>query len=307
VPDWNFSSRLLVRLASLEVALGILIFICLAAIPGTFLANRHAYYGNILFIALLGALATSLFCCTIRRLKTIARSVLLLHTGILIVLGGFLVREFSGTVATVNLYEGEAIDSFYLPYRDVEVALGFSLLVTQINADYYPVQVKVGVLKAGEKHSLHTVKTGDQFTVDGYQVLAEKFSMHDQLLTLTILDQKRRIGRADTQGNVDLPANFPLSFKLVAYQTPRVARSWLAVQVKRQNKPLVIGTTEINHPLVVDGYHIYYVQNAKDDQGRTFVGVQIVKDPGRPLVFFGMAIVVLGALMASYRRLHEVQ
>jgi cytochrome c biogenesis protein ResB len=290
-------------LASVEVALVILLLICLAAIPGTFLSNRHAYYGSTLFIILLACLTISLVLCTLQRWRRLAISVLVIHVGIVVTIAGFVVRELTGTVATINVYENDPVRTFYLPYRDADVDLGFSLVVHKINTDYYPVPVKIGVLRGAEKHALFTLKTGEQFTVQGYRVIAEKFNPLTQVMSLTVYAGDRLVGRTDTENSGTLPADFPFQFRLVAFQDVQIRRSWLDMEVTGRTQSPVKGISEINRPLSWQGYNFYYVKSSHDEQGRIYAGIQIVRDPGQSIVFTGMVIAVIGAIMATVRRL----
>ena len=302
----NTLSRLLTRLASLEAALAILLLLGLAAIPGTFLENRYGYYGSSAFLLLLVLLCISLLVCTFRRWRRLAAGVLVVHLGMLVILGGFVVREAAGIVATINLYPGDTASRFYLPARDREVELGFSLRVQQVLTEYYPVSLKIGVLKGAAKQGLYTVKTGDMFLVQGYRIVAERFNRQGPSVQLTVYAGETRLGTVDTAGNTTLPADFPLKFKLVAYQDPQIRRSALELQTARSNEPPLNGHVEVNHPLSRYGVDFYYVQHAVDRQGREYVGIQIVRDPGRPVVFFGMALAAAGAVMVAFRRLHGV-
>jgi cytochrome c biogenesis protein ResB len=304
VSEKNLLSGLFSRLASLEVALAFLLLIGLAAIPGTFVDNRHAYYGSGAFILLLAGFSANLIICTIHRWRRLATSVLVVHLGILLTIAGFVVRELTGTVATINVYEGEPANKFYLPYSEVDIDLGFSLQVHKIHTEYYPVPVRIGVMKGAEKISLHTTKTGDEFTVPGYRVVVDKFISLDHAVKLFVYDGKRLIGNIEVKDTSDPLAGFPFTFRLVAFQTPQIRRSWVDLELTRPNQAPLKGESEINRPLSLHGYEFYYVQSAYDDNGRIYAGIQIVKDPGRPFTFLGMAVAALGALMAAYRRLH---
>ena len=84
--------------------------------------------------------------CTVTKFKILRRSTLLIHLGsIIIFIGGFI--SVFGFVATINIYEGDTIDTVYNWNVEQDVSLGYDLLVDAINMDFYPVGVKVGVLK----------------------------------------------------------------------------------------------------------------------------------------------------------------
>ena len=299
-------SRLLSRLASLEVALAILLLLGLTAIPGTFLENRQGYYGSSPFLLLLVLLGLSLLVCTLRRWRRLATGVLVVHLGMLVILGGFVVREVTGVVATVNLYPGDTVSRFYIPDRDREAELGFSLQVQRVVTEYHPVPLKIGVLRGAAKQGLYTVKTGGMFMAQGYRGVVERFNRQGPSVQMTVYAGEARLGTVDTAGNTTLPGDFPLKFKLVAYQDPQISRSALELQTARSNEPPLNGSVEVNQPLSRYGFDFYYVQHAFDRQGREYVGIQIVRDLGRPIVFLGMALAAVGAVMVAFRRLHGV-
>jgi cytochrome c biogenesis protein ResB len=92
----------------------------------------------------------------------------------------------------------------------------------------------------------------------------------------------------------------------VAFQDPQIRNSELGLQVAWANGPQLSGDVAVNRPLSLNGFDFYYVQHAFDQQGREYVGIQIVQDPGRPVVFLGMALAAVGAIMAACRRFYGV-
>jgi len=194
VSNKNNYLSLLSRLSSLEVALAFLLLIVLAAIPGTFVENRHAYYGSGAFILLLAGFSANLIICTIHRWRRLAMSVLVVHLGVLLTIAGFMLRELTGTVATINVYEGESARKFYLPYSDVDIDLGFSLLLRAIHKEYYPVPVKIGVLKGSEKIGLHTLNTGEEFKLEQYRVVVERFNPLNRSVHLSVYGGRQFLG-----------------------------------------------------------------------------------------------------------------
>ena len=122
-------------LASTELAVALFLLISLVAIPGTFSENR-TIYSSPLFLSLLGLFGMNLILCTQRRFKTISKSVLVLHGGVIVTLLGCILASF-GFVATVNLYEGTTVDHVYRWDREMDVPLG---------ADMAAKENKLGIL-----------------------------------------------------------------------------------------------------------------------------------------------------------------
>lgn len=288
-------------LASTECAVVLFLAIAVVAIPGTFMEDR-AIYSSPLFLGLLSAFGLNLLLCTLKRLKTISKPVLVLHAGVLLTLAGCIVTSF-GYVATVNIYEGSSVNQFYRWDQKKDVNLGFDLLVNKINTEYYPVPVKVGVLKGQTKEELFVLKTGESFEYKNYRVTVESLEPVTEHLNLAIYEQGRKIGNYSTSGLSDLPPGFPYSFALVAFQNPRLKRLWVDLGVQRNSEKVAAGTSEVNGPFQWDGLYFYNTQIGKDPDGVPYAGIQIVRDPGRPLVFVGFTVIGLGAVFSFKRRI----
>jgi len=287
-------------LASTELAVALFITISLFAIPGTFLENREIIFKNPLFVALLVLLAINLMLCTLRRFRSLPKSVLVLHLGVIITLAGCVLTSF-GYVATVNIYEGTTTGQAYRWDTQRDEPLGMDLGIRRIHREYYPIPVKVGVLRGTEKVSLHTLKTGENFTLDGYTVKVDELDLATEVLKLSVLRDGVPLGACDTAGLNALPPDFPYQFKLVAFMNPVLKRLWVDLRISGQDRQ-VDGVAEVNHPFTWNGLYFYNTQVAADAAGTPYAGIQIVKDPGRPLVFAGFLVTSIGGIMAYGRR-----
>lgn len=287
-------------LASTGLAVALFLIICLAAIPGTFLENREVVYRNPLFLALLVMLGINLVLCTVRRFRSVSKPVLVLHCGVLITLAGCIMTSF-GFVATINMYEGTTTSQAFRWDLDRDVPLGMDLTLRKINREFYPIPVKVGVLRGAEKVALHTLKTGEGFSLDGYTVKADELKFPGETLQLSVFRNGAPVGSCDTAGASALPAGFPYEFKLVAFMNPVLKRLWVDLALSRQGSA-VQGTAEVNSPFTWEGLYFYNTQVARDDAGRPYAGIQIVRDPGRPYVFVGFAVTCIGAVLCFARR-----
>lgn len=296
------SKKLLAWLASTECAVVLFLAIAVIAIPGTFTENRKIY-SHPLFLSLLGAFGLNLLLCTLKRLKTISKPVLVLHAGVLLTLAGCIATSF-GYIATVNIYEGTSVNQFYRWDKEEDVNLGFDLFLKKINTEYYPVPVKVGVLKGQNKDKLFILKTGESFEYNNYRITAESFDPTSEHLKLAVYEQGRKIGSYSTSGLSDLPPGFPYTFALVAFQNPRLKRLWVDLDLRKDSEKLAGGTSEVNGPFQWGGLYFYNTLTGKDSNGMPYAGIQIVRDPGRPLVFAGFAVMGLGAVLSFKRRIY---
>lgn len=288
-------------LASTELAVALLLIISLVAVPGTFSENR-TIYSSPPFLLLLGLFGMNLVLCTQRRFSTISRPVLVLHGGVIITLLGFILASF-GFVATVNLYEGTMVDRVYRWDRKMDVPLGAEMVLEKINWEFYPMPVKVGVLRGQNKEKLFELKTGESFDFDEYRVAVGPVEFNSENLKLSVFKKGVLIGSFNTlSGSTDLPADFPYSFKLVAFKTPKLKRQWVDLILSDMDGMVSKGTSEVNGPFKWRGLYFFNTQVERDRDGVPYAGIQIVRDPGRWLVFSGMVIVAIGAFMATFRR-----
>jgi hypothetical protein len=288
-------------LASTELAVALFLVISLVAIPGTFSENR-SIYSSPPFHLLLGLFGLNLILCTKRRFSTISRPVLILHGGVIITLTGCILASF-GYVATVNLYEGSMVDRVYRWDRKADVPLGVRMVLKKINWEYYPMPVKIGVLKGLNKEKLIELKTGQSFDVQEYRIVVGHVEFNTENLKLSVYRNGTFIGTFNTLSSAsDLPAGFPYSFKLVAYKTPRLKRQWVDLALRDVSGTVAEGTSEVNGPFQWKGLYFFNTQVERDAAGVPYAGIQIVRDPGRWLVFSGMVIVAIGAFMATFRR-----
>jgi hypothetical protein len=288
-------------LASTELAVALFLVISLVAVPGTISDNR-TIYSSPLFLSLLGLFGLNLILCTQRRFKSISRAVLVLHGGVIVTLLGCILASF-GFVATVNLYEGTTVDHVYRWDREMDAPLGADMTLKKINWEFYPMPVQIGVLKGQNKEKLFELKTGQGFDFKEFRIDVGPVEIASENLKLSVFKKGTYIGSFNTlSGATDLPSDFPYSFMLVGYKTPRLKRQWVDLMLTDSSGLVSEGTAEVNGPFQWGGLYFFNTQVELDPKGVPYAGIQIVRDPGRWLVFSGMTMVALGALMATFRR-----
>jgi hypothetical protein len=292
--------------ASTELAVGLLLVMALVAIPGT-ISNDRTTYSSPLFLSLLGLFGINLILCTKRRYRTISKPVLVVHGGVIVTLLGCILASF-GFVATINMYEGTTVDHVYRWDRKMDAPLDANLVLKKINWEFYPMSVKIGVLKGQIKEKLVELKTGKSFDINEYRVVVGPAEFGSGNLKLSVFEKGKLIGIYNTfTSTTNLPASFPYSFKLVAFKPPKLKRQWVDLVVRDSSGTLAEGTAEVNGPFQWKGLYFFNTQIEQDPDGVHYAGIQIVRDPGRWLVFTGMVIVALGAFMATFRRWYGVR
>ena len=148
-------------------------------------------------------------------------------------------------------------------------------------------------------------KTGESFNLGEYTVLLGNLDPSSKNLLLTVYPIRGGASVLPTPpGRGNSRQDFPYDFRLVAFKNPVLKRMWVDLQLSRDSRIIAEGSSEVNSPFHWEGLDFFHVQTKRDPAGRAYAGIQIVRDPGRPLVFPGFAIVVLGALLIFARRFY---
>jgi len=288
-------------LASKKLAIALFAVICLVSMPGTFMEERDIYSGLMTGV-LLGLMGLNLSFCTLRRWKSLPGPVIIMHAGGTLILAGSLISSF-GFVATVNISEGTSTDKVYRWDRKEDTPLGVNLSVKKINMEYYPSPVKVGVRKGKEKVGLFELKTGGSFNLENFRIKVDSIEFPEENLKLSIFDKERLIGSVNTVGDSRFPQDFPYEFVLVAFKDPIVKRVRVDLALNRDAEIIAEGVSEVNGPFKWNDLRFYNTSIDRDKYGFLMAGIQIVRDPGRPYVYFGFCILGLGAAAYLVRRL----
>lgn len=293
---WH-NSPWLSRLSSKSLTLSLVSGLLLVLIPATISRSP-------LFVAcgrgLLGMLAVNLLLCTVRHWRYLPLSVITIHAGVLTILGGS-VLSHAGFVATINIHEGGSSSTAFRWDREREMPLGFTLKVNKVHQQYYPVGVKVGVLMDGKAERLYQLRTGEAFSLSGDHVEVLELDPVTPALLVAVTDSKGIRTLRSVTKETD-PTQPGLSFQLVAFQTPSSKRSWVDIDLLPEHGPPVSGAAEVNRPLCWQGHRLFHTATGVDADGRRFVGIQIVKDPGTPLVYGGFVLLFLGNVLLLVKR-----
>lgn len=287
--------RLYQILISKQLAASLFAAVCLFSVPWTFTEERYLYSGIIIRV-IFGLMGLNLLFCTMERTRLLSKPVIIMHIGGLVVLVSGVISSF-GFLATVNIYEGKMTDKAYRWDIRQDVPLGVNLAVKKINAEYYPVLLKVGVKRGEEKVGLFELKTGESFSIGDYSIKAEALELPSENLRLNVSEHNNFIGSASTSGTVDLPDNFPYRFVLVAFKDPLLKRVWVDLSISNGKNVIAEGPSEVNSPFKWNGLSFYNTEISSDKYGLPYAGIQVTKDPGRPYVFFGFGLMGIGSVM----------
>jgi len=269
----------------------ILLMVLLSILP------QYETFFKIPVKTVLAVLGLNLFLCTLSNYKTLSIPVLVMHLGFLVSMAASLI-QLMGYVATINLHINTSTTTAFRWDKNKDLPLGFDMLVEEVGREWYPIDVKIGVLKNGVKSELHETRTGETITIDGYLIRVISLDPETKELLLAVLDSSGKLlgEYSTTKGPLDVPETFQLSFKLVAYKDPILKRIWTTLKLSRGNKTLIAGRSEVNAPLVwnEEDLRFYLTKVGIDDFGNSYAGIQIVKDPSPPFVYSGFSITLIG-------------
>ncbi len=280
---------MLSQLSSKKFAFSLLIPLLFFLVLSTFYPSS----GNLIIIIriLLAALGVNLLLCTCRNWRHLSDAVIMLHLGSLLILGGGLLGA-AGYIATINIYEGEGSATAYRWDLQRDEALGFRIVVKEIHQDFYPAAVQIGILKNGKKVDLRQTHTGATYTFGQYKIFVKELDVDNKNLHLLITT-----GGEEWDYNTALDNQFPLTFKLIAYKKPITRKAWVDLEIYQNGKIAAQGQAAVNHPLKWHGMKFYHTQTSHNKTDRRYAGIQIVNDPGIPIVYSGFFIMFIGGLL----------
>jgi len=276
----------------------ILLAICLAPAATLGFAPEHPLFspGKLL----LYMLSLSLTFCTWQKRNRLSGAVIFIHIGVIVVLGGAVLAK-AGFIATVNVYVHDTVSKIFRWDIQQESNLGFTLSVDNINQEFYPVPVQIGILKNNSPHKLIEVNQGEKFITDGYTIQVEQVDPVKKYALLRI-EKNGKNWSYNTAEENSFSKISNIAFQLVAYKNPATKRVWVDITITPSNGKPIPGTVEVNEPFFWNGYRFYHTNTKTDENGRAYIGIQIVHDPGIPLVYTGFLITLTGLLLLLIKR-----
>ncbi|MCQ9205892.1 MAG: cytochrome c biogenesis protein ResB [Omnitrophica bacterium] len=278
------------------------------------------------FIALLFLLAFNIFTCALKKFSLSLNRIgsTFIHFGIVIILAGAAVSAIGSERGLMGLREGESKDTFSIGHTQKK--LGFKLYLKDFILE--------------EENSFYRDKLIVEFqdrdiTVDFPINLNKEYNIEDSSYQLKILryipDFSMDITTKEVFSKSDQPHNPAIEVEVVS--PAGEGRQWVFAKfpgINMGNKAstnlkltyvhqtlstniidfkskLVIfdngeivktKTIEVNDPLQYKGYTFYQADYNPDDL--TWTGIQVVKDPGVPLVYAGFCTFILGLLFTFY-------
>jgi hypothetical protein len=362
-------------LASLKLALAILVLLALACIVGTILpqgANVAKYlakhpdrqgvmdllsslgmthvYTAWWFLGLLCMLSISLAACSLRRLAVVFRvsgqgrlravGSFITHISMLLILGGGVIRGVWGEKGYVEFREGQSRDGFHVGSEHRK--LPFKIRLVDFDVQKYEQTaedakpkllseiVKVDWPEAGfsidlaVEEGLEKVMIGPGGSEDQCKVRiirrvmdfvrdasSEVGSRSDEPRNPAVLVEYERGGHVHQQWVFAKYPDFNMhttdskgqeQFLKLTYnaevrgaKSPRVKDWKSTLEILEGDAVMIKKTIEVNVPLSYKGYTFY--QSGYNPRDPSWTSLQVVKDPGVPLVYAGFALMIIGLVV----------
>jgi len=232
-----------------------------------------------------------------RRSRNAAKRVLdlMLHLSVVVILAGGVVKGLWSFVGTQNIYVGGATLTAYDWRLETDASLGFSVLVKDMVEEFYPLRAKIGVGDAAtqRKLALVEVQEGVRTRIPDSESWIEVsgFDRTSGVMKLTAEAGGRRetLSLESRPGGVATDLFEPFSLTLVAFrQDLKTVRSLIALRdgegsVKEQ-------WLAPNARIGYKGTSMYQTAWGRDENGKPYVGIQFIRDPGAPFFWVGSVL-----------------
>ncbi len=286
--------------------------------------NLTTLYHSWWFTTLLILLMLNLLVSTINRFSLKLKSIgfLITHSSIIIILLGAIIGTVKGERGFLWLKEGEVSSAFYI--GDVPKKLNFEIRLKDFILEHYnsdSQKITVSVVKEGKSfEDVYPVEIGRQYDVQGtdYKIRLLRYVPDFVIDTET----KEVVTRTDEPNNPALQVEITnpkgeTSNRWIFARYPGmhsdketeidIAYHWAPEKIKDFKSELEIledskivqsKTIEVNNPLEYKGYIFY--QASYNPQDLTVTGLQVIKDPGVPVVYTGFIMLVFGLAVIFY-------
>jgi cytochrome c biogenesis protein ResB len=314
------------KLGSVKFAVGVVVIIATACIVGT-VWPRLSVFQSWWFIALTCVLSASVAVCTGRRFSTMRRTngyargrafgSMLTHISFLLILAGAVVRGVWGEKGFIEIREGQTVTQ-YLTDREAK-PLPFTIHLAKFEIETYEQKQSDQLFVSLAEKNLKTVlpvirdveqKFGDftikilkyvpDFAVDMQtrEVSSRSNQPHNPAILVAVNGptyQNHRWVFAKFPDFNHSPGNAsPLQ---MAYATKLGEAAFKSFK-STLHFPDGERTLGVNHPLSYGGYTFY--QSGYNPNDPSYTSLQVVKDPGVPVVYAGFSLMIMGLFIVFY-------
>lgn len=262
----------------------------------------------------------------------------IVHASILIILFGALIGILFGQKGYLKISKGQEANSFIS--RGKRTSLGFSIRLNDFiyseNIDseerllvYQRIKFEKGVC---DMRNLQTARDAEGFLAEipvnlgieqgigntGYRIKVIRY-VPDFIIDVSTRVVSSRsaspdnpaieVELKDLKGGIKtvwLFARFPdmrqetgVDFWIIYNWAPRRPRDFISkVSILKSGKEILSKDIQVNVPLNFAGYNFF--QFSYDSQNLSWTGLQVVKDPGVPVIYAGFVLLILGLVMIFY-------
>ena len=237
------------------------------------------------------------------------------HLSLLIVLIGGLAGSFYGFRGHVEIFEGGSVNQIFLRIKDEEIPkpLGFSIRCDDFKITYYDLQrpekhVKeytslLTVLENGKEALQTTVKVNHPLHYKGLAFYQSTYgALHDVTLGVQERGKKEKVLLKALEGeDVQIP-NSNAFIRVVKY-VPQVHNFGEGVQM------VLFGPNQAPKPFWVLKQKSGFIPQGENDEyiftlegviSKEYTGLQVTKDPGVWVVWFGCALMIFGLIVSFF-------
>jgi cytochrome c biogenesis protein ResB len=288
------------------------------------LLNWTNLYHSWWFTSLLVCLMLSLGVVTSGRFSLRLRSLgfVITHVSIIIIVIGAIIGSIFGAKGFLWLKEGQSSSVFYV--KEKPYPLGFEVSLMDFNLEYYESEKsEISVQLKNNPNSVAQIfpaVVGQEFKIKGS---AYKLEILQYIPDFVIdAETKEASSRSDSPNNPALKialsqdakdrkeswlfARFP-GMHMSEDEPLEVVYNFSPPEIKDYKSSLEISENgeikasriiEVNHPFQYKGYTFY--QSSYRPEDLTFTGLEVVKDPGIPLVYIGFSSLMVGLVFLFY-------
>jgi len=329
---WKFFS-------SVKLAIWLLSIIAFFSLIGTFIP-QSSIYSSRWFILLLVLFSLNLTVCLLNRFSLKERSLgsFLAHISILIILFGALIGILFGQKDYLKISKGQEVNSFIS--RRENIPLGFSIRLNDFiyneNIDsrekllvYQRAKSAKGACDLDKPPAVKRtegplaeipVNPGIEQGIGntGYRIKVMRYLPDFVMNTATKVVSSRsarpdnpaiEVELQDPKGGIKtawLFARFPeihqelsADLRILYNWAPRRPKDFISkVTILKSGKEIFSKDIQVNAPLNFAGYNFF--QSSYDAQDLSWSGLQVVRDPGVPVIYAGFVLLILGLVMIFY-------
>jgi cytochrome c biogenesis protein ResB len=224
----------------------------------------------------------------------------LTHLAPVIVAAGALWGSVGGSIGTKNIHLGDTTETVYNWSAAADDQLPFRIAVEEFRLHHYPLELRLRYEPASGEEGVARIRVGGETPLAGtpYRVRVDAFDPTTGEMVFHV---------RDTDGSLLGPferataGRAPVRIWPDAYRDPEVRRAEARIALQSlDGGELARQTVAINEPLVAGGYRIYLTAWGRDSYDFPYVGLQVVRDPGQPVVWIGSLLLCAGMLLMLF-------